>query len=84
MLVVIAGRPAVEHNGWPNGQKTVDIETLSGNCWQDLNDDTDLGYLLGLLKKDVWLGMDRYPGRRVPSTPDWEQRIVLFRRLYRT
>ena len=28
----VAGRPAVKHNGWPNGQKTVDAETLSGNC----------------------------------------------------
>lgn len=27
------------------------------------NDDTDLGYLLGLLHKSVWLGMDRYPRR---------------------
>ena len=33
------------------------------------NDDTDLDYLLGLLKKGVWLGMDRYPGGRLPGTP---------------
>ena len=33
LLDGVAGRPAVEHNGWPNGQKTVDAETLSGNCW---------------------------------------------------
>ena len=38
------------------------------------NDDTDLDYLLGLLNKGVWLGLDRYPGGRVPGTPDWEQR----------
>jgi hypothetical protein len=33
LLDGVAGRPAVKHNGWPNGQKTVDAETLSGNCW---------------------------------------------------
>jgi hypothetical protein len=32
LLDGVAGRPAVKHNGWPNGQKTVDAETLSGNC----------------------------------------------------
>jgi hypothetical protein len=29
----VAGRPVVEHNGWPKGQKIVDDETVSGNCW---------------------------------------------------
>lgn len=38
------------------------------------NDDTDMDYLLGLLNKGVWLGLDRYPGGRVPGTPDWEKR----------
>ena len=28
----MAGRPVVEHNGWPKGQKIVDDETVSGNC----------------------------------------------------
>jgi len=32
LLDGVAGSPAVEHNGWPNGPKTVDAETLSGNC----------------------------------------------------
>ena len=45
------------------------------------NDDTDLDYLLGLLKKGVWLGMDRYPGGRVPGTPDWEQRTAIVKHL---
>ena len=31
LLDGVAGRPAVAHNGWPNGQKTVDAETLSGS-----------------------------------------------------
>ena len=38
------------------------------------NDDTNLEYLLGLLNKGVWLGLDRYPGGLVPGTPNWEQR----------
>ncbi len=45
------------------------------------NDDTDLGYLLGLLEKGVWLGMDRYPGGRITGTPDWEQRTAIVKQL---
>lgn len=45
------------------------------------NDDTDLDYLLGLLGKGVWLGMDRYPGGRVPGTPKWEQRTETVKKL---
>jgi phosphotriesterase-related protein len=45
------------------------------------NDDTDLDYLLGLLEKGVWLGLDRYPGGRVPGTPTWEQRTEIAKRL---
>src|SRR5215831_1178569 len=28
----VVGRPVIEPNGWPKGQKTVDDETVSGNC----------------------------------------------------
>ena len=45
------------------------------------NDDTDMGYLLGLLAKGVWLGMDRYPGGRVPGTPNWEERTEIVKKL---
>jgi phosphotriesterase-related protein len=45
------------------------------------NDDTDLDYLLGLLYQGVWLGMDRYPGGRVPGTPKWEQRTETVKKL---
>jgi phosphotriesterase-related protein len=45
------------------------------------NDDTDVDYLLGLLNKGVWLGMDRYPGGRVPGTPKWEARTAMVKRL---
>ena len=45
------------------------------------NDDTDMDYLLGLLEKGVWLGLDRYPGGRAPGTPDWEQRTDIARKL---
>lgn len=44
------------------------------------NDDTDLDYLLGLLRKGVWLGMDRYPGGRA-GTPNWEQRTRVVQQL---
>ena len=41
------------------------------------NDDTDMDYLLGLLQKGVWIGLDRHPGGRIPGTPDWEGRTQL-------
>jgi phosphotriesterase-related protein len=37
------------------------------------NDTTDLDYLLGLVKKGVWLGLDRHQ-TSVPIGPDWEGR----------
>ena len=45
------------------------------------NDDFDMDYLLGLLDKGVWLGLDRYPGGRVPGTPNWEQRTEIVKKL---
>ncbi len=45
------------------------------------NDDTDLDYLLGLLNKGVWLGLDRYPGGLTPGTPDWEKRTEIAKKL---
>ena len=33
------------------------------------NDTTDTEYLIGLLEKGVWIGLDRYPGGRTPGTP---------------
>ena len=44
------------------------------------NDDFDLDYLLGLLDKGVWLGLDRYPGGRA-GTPNWEQRTEIAKKL---
>jgi len=37
------------------------------------NDTTDLDYLLGLVRKGVWLGLDRYQ-TSMPIGPDWEGR----------
>jgi len=45
------------------------------------NDTTDTEYLLGLLRRGVWLGLDRYPGGRMPGTPNWEQRTDTAKRL---
>jgi phosphotriesterase-related protein len=45
------------------------------------NDDTDVGYLTGLLEEGVWLGLDRYPGGRVPGTPKWEERTTVVKQL---
>ena len=45
------------------------------------NDDTDVGYLTGLLDEGVWLGLDRYPGGRTPETPRWETRTEVVKQL---
>ena len=45
------------------------------------NDTTDTGYLIGLLEKGVWIGLDRYPGGRTPATPDWEGRTDTVKKL---
>ena len=43
------------------------------------NDTDDLDYLIGLLEKGVWIGLDRYPGR--PEVLDWEARTLTAYRL---
>jgi phosphotriesterase-related protein len=48
-----------------------------GHC----NDTTDVDYLLQLLEKGVWLGLDRHPGGAARGTPDWEQRSQLAKKL---
>lgn len=45
------------------------------------NDTTDLDYLTGLLRRGVWLGLDRFPGRQTESTPDWRGRTETAMRL---
>ena len=46
------------------------------------NDDTDVDYLLGMLRKGVWLGLDRYPDARSPlGTPNWRQRTKIVKQL---
>ena len=45
------------------------------------NDSTDTGYLIGLLEKGVWIGMDRYPGGRTGGTPQWEERTETVKKL---
>ena len=45
------------------------------------NDTTDLDYLVGLLEKGVWLGLDRLPAGDRPNTPDWEGRTAIAKKL---
>ena len=45
------------------------------------NDDSNMDYLLGLLDRGVWLGLDRFPGGRRAGTPLWEQRTELAKKL---
>ena len=41
------------------------------------NNTNDMGYLTGLLKKGVWLGLDVYLGGPRPQSLDWEQRMEI-------
>ncbi|MSQ14899.1 MAG: phosphotriesterase [Dehalococcoidia bacterium] len=43
------------------------------------NDSTDMDYLLGLLRRGVWL--DRYPGAGSQDRPDWQQRTETVKKL---
>lgn len=45
------------------------------------NDTTDTEYLIGLLEKGVWIGLDRYPGRQTEHTPDWVGRTETAKKL---
>lgn len=45
------------------------------------SDTTDTEYLLGLLRRGVWIGMDRFPGGRPAGTPDWQARTETVKRL---
>ena len=49
---------------------------LNRVCIGHSNDSEDLGYLMGILDKGCWLGLDRYPGTK-QGTPDWEQTTPL-------
>ncbi len=82
------GAPISTHTWSPDrvGEQQVEILKQEGVDLNRVyighsNDDTDLGYLLGLLEEGVWLGLDRYPGGRVPGTPDWEQRTETAKKL---
>ena len=45
------------------------------------NDTTDTGYLISLLEKGVWIGLDRYPGGTRDGTPDWRGRTETAKKL---
>ncbi len=49
-------------------------------CIGHSNDTTDLGYLVGLLERGVWLGMDRH-GASGLGGPTWEERAVVLKQL---
>jgi len=84
----ITGTPISTHTWSPDrvGEQQVKILEEEGVDLNRVyighsNDDFDMDYLLGLLDKGVWLGLDRYPGGRTPGTPDWEQRTEIAKKL---
>ena len=56
----------------------VDLDRV---CVGHSNDTTDTEYLIGLLKRGVWIGMDRHPGGLTPKTPDWMGRTETVKKL---
>ncbi len=84
----ITGTPISTHTWSPDrvGEQQVKILEEEGVDLNRVyighsNDDFDMDYLLGLLDKGVWLGLDRYPGGRTPGTPNWEQRTEIAKKL---
>lgn len=53
---------------------------LSRVCIGHSNDTTDVDYLLGLLRKGVYLSLDHHPGGRA-GPPDWQERTAIAKRL---
>lgn len=45
------------------------------------NDTRDVDYIVGLLKKGVWVGLDRFPGGRYPDVPLWQERTEIIKKL---
>ncbi len=81
------GVPIITHTWAPErvGDQQVRILESEGVdlnrvCVGHSNDTTDMDYLTGLLKKGVWVGLDRYPSHR-PDVPDWRQRTQTLKAL---
>jgi len=56
----------------------VDLDRV---CIGHSNDTLDVDYLTGIMKKGAWIGLDRYPGGRVPGNPNWEERTETVKKL---
>ena len=56
---------------------------LNRVCIGHSNDTLDTDYLIGLMKKGAWVGLDRFPGGRedYPGTPEWEERTETIKKL---
>lgn len=82
------GAPISTHTFAPQqvGKQQVDIfedegVDLSRVCVGHSNDTEDLDYLLGLLGRGVWLGLDHFPGNSSSGGPTKKGRILLVKRL---
>jgi phosphotriesterase-related protein len=50
-------------------------------CIGHSNDTTDKDYLIGMANKGYYIGLDHYPGGRVPGSIPWEQRTQILKDL---
>lgn len=81
------GSPIFTHTWAPEriGEQQIAIFEQEGVeltrvCIGHSNDTTDLDYLLGILDKGCWLGLDRYPGG-ARNTPGWRERTRVVKQL---
>ena len=81
------GAPIFTHTWAPEriGEQQIAIFEKEGVdltrvCIGHSNDTTDLDYLLGILDKGCWLGLDRYPGG-ARNTPGWPERTRVVKEL---
>lgn len=85
----VTGAPISTHTSAPErgGEDQVRILEEEGTDLSRVyighsNDTADMDYLLGLLQKGVWLGLDRFQGSYVnPGTPSSEERIEVVKNL---
>ena len=81
------GAPIFTHTWAPErvGEQQIKIfedegVDLTRVCIGHSNDTLDIKYLIGILDKGCWLGLDRYPGG-ARNTPHWEERTQVVKQL---
>ena len=82
------GAPITTHTWAPErvGEQQLDIfdeEDVNPNNVYigHSNDSRDIQYLVKIIERGAWLGLDRLPGGRYPGTPQWKERVKIVKAL---